>query len=74
LRLCRRLEGRFPLRCGGAGNVESHSNVAQRGLEPILRKAGIVVIEDGLDDDGKPVCTENLIHVDEATESPKLVE
>jgi integrase len=39
----------------GAGNVESHSNLAQRGLEPILRKAGIVVIEDGLDDDGKPV-------------------
>jgi integrase len=39
----------------GAGNVESHSNVAQRGLEPILRTAGIVVMEDGLDDDGKPV-------------------
>jgi integrase len=39
----------------GAGKVESHSNVAQRGLEPILRAAGIVVLEDGLDDDGKPV-------------------
>jgi integrase len=39
----------------GAGNVESHSNVAQRGLEPILRTAGIVVLEDGLDDDGKPL-------------------
>jgi integrase len=39
----------------GAGNVESHSNVAQRGLEPILRKAGIVVLEDGFDNDGKPV-------------------
>jgi integrase len=25
----------------GAGNAESHSNVAQRGLEPILRAAGI---------------------------------
>jgi|tagenome__1003787_1003787.scaffolds.fasta_scaffold20986539_2 integrase len=45
------LELVFP---SGAGNVESHSNVAQRGLEPILRKAGIVVIEDGLDDQGKP--------------------
>jgi integrase len=32
----------------GAGKVESHSNVAQRGLEPILRKAGIVVLEDGV--------------------------
>jgi integrase len=42
----------------GAGNVESHSNVAHRGLEPILRKAGIVVLEDGLDDDGKPVRVE----------------
>ena len=39
----------------GAGKVESHSNVAQRGLEPILRKAGIVVLEDGFDDEGKPV-------------------
>jgi integrase len=39
----------------GAGNVESHSNVAHRGLESILRTAGIVVLEDGLDDDGKPV-------------------
>jgi integrase len=38
----------------GAGNVESHSNVAQRGLEPILRRAGIVVLEDGLDEEGKP--------------------
>jgi integrase len=35
--------------------VESHSNVAQRGMEPILRKAGIVVLEDGFDADGKPV-------------------
>jgi integrase len=39
----------------GAGKVESHSNVAQRGLEPVLRKAGIVVLEDGVDDEGKPV-------------------
>jgi len=39
----------------GAGKAESHSNVAQRGLEPVLRKAGIVVLEDGLDDEGKPV-------------------
>lgn len=38
----------------GAGKVESHSNVAQRGLEPILRKAGIVVLEDGFDANGKP--------------------
>jgi integrase len=35
--------------------VESQSNVAQRGMEPILRKAGIVVLEDGFDADGKPV-------------------
>jgi integrase len=35
--------------------VESHSNIAQRGLEPVLRKAGIVMLEDGLDAEGKPV-------------------
>lgn len=39
----------------GAGKVESHSNISQRGLAPILRKAGLVVWEDGLDDEGKPV-------------------
>jgi integrase len=38
----------------GAGKVESHSNVAHRGLEPILLRAGIVDLVDGLDAAGKP--------------------
>ena len=33
----------------GAGNVESHSNVLQRGLEPILRRAGVVVSIEGIE-------------------------
>lgn len=38
----------------GAGKVESHSNISQRGLEPILTAAGITIPTPVLDDAGKP--------------------
>jgi hypothetical protein len=34
----------------------------------------VKALECDLERRGHPVCTENLIHVDEVTESPKLVE
>jgi integrase len=37
----------------GKGNVESHSNIVKRGLEPTLIAAGVTV--DGKDKDGKPI-------------------
>lgn len=39
----------------GAGKVESHSNISQRGLEPILIAAGITIPTPVLDDAGKPI-------------------
>jgi integrase len=33
----------------GAGKVESHSNVAQRGFEPIQRRAGVVISVEGVE-------------------------
>ena len=36
----------------GAGNVESHSNIVQRGLQPALIAAGVTV--PVMDDSGKP--------------------
>jgi integrase len=40
----------------GAGNVENHANVVNRGLEPILIAAGCALPEAGKkDEDGKPV-------------------
>ena len=38
----------------GAGKVESHSNISQRGLEPILIAAGITIPTPVLDNAGKP--------------------
>lgn len=39
----------------GNGKVESHSNIAQRGFEPIQVAAGITVPRSVLDDTGKPI-------------------
>ena len=39
----------------GAGRVESHSNISQRGLYPTLVRAGIVVLVDDLDEKGMVV-------------------
>jgi len=39
----------------GFGKVESHSNLLERGLEPILIAAGITELRPVLDDAGKPV-------------------
>ncbi|UQD96147.1 tyrosine-type recombinase/integrase [Bradyrhizobium japonicum] len=39
----------------GAGKVESHSNISQRGLDPIQTAAGITVPTPVLDDAGKPI-------------------
>jgi integrase len=33
----------------GAGKVESHSNVAQRGFGPIQRRAGVVISIEGIE-------------------------
>jgi integrase len=46
----------------GSGNVESHSNIVQRGFDPIQVSAGVVIMKDATDkygqrifgDDGKP--------------------
>ena len=46
------LELAFP---NGLGKVESHSNVLERGLEPILIAAGLAESRPVLDDAGKPV-------------------
>jgi len=42
----------------GVGKVESHSNMLERGLHPILLAAGITERSEGLDDAGKPVMVE----------------
>lgn len=39
----------------GAGNAESHSNVVNRGLQPAMIAAGVVVETGERDEDGKPV-------------------
>jgi integrase len=39
----------------GNGKVESHSNIVQRGFEPIQIAAGLTTPAPVLDDDGKPV-------------------
>jgi integrase len=38
----------------GNGKVESHSNIVQRGFDPIQIAAGIVELKEGKDADGKP--------------------
>lgn len=37
----------------GSGNVESHTNIVRRGLQPAMIAAGITL--DGEDDEGKPI-------------------
>jgi len=49
----------------GLGKVESHSNLVERGLEPILIAAGLTEVRSVLDEAGKPV-------LDDAGE-PKMV-
>ncbi|WP_441229375.1 tyrosine-type recombinase/integrase [Tardiphaga sp. 215_C5_N2_1] len=39
----------------GSGNVESHSNIAQRGFDPIQLAAGITVPTPVLNDAGQPI-------------------
>jgi integrase len=39
----------------GAGKVESHSNIVQRGFEPIQVTAGVVTVEPVLNEAGQPV-------------------
>ncbi|MBP1297400.1 tyrosine-type recombinase/integrase [Bradyrhizobium elkanii] len=39
----------------GLGKVESHSNLVERGLEPILKAAGLIEVRSVLDAGGKPV-------------------
>jgi integrase len=39
----------------GVGKVESHSNLIERGLDPILVAAGLITTRPALDDSGKPV-------------------
>ncbi|WEZ83537.1 tyrosine-type recombinase/integrase [Rhizobium sp. 32-5/1] len=39
----------------GSGNVESHTNIVRRGLQPAMIAAGVTIATDELDDQGKPV-------------------
>jgi integrase len=41
----------------GAGNVETRSNIAKRGLIPAMVAAGIAVDTGKVDEDGKPILT-----------------
>jgi integrase len=49
----------------GSGNVESHSNIVQRGFDPIQVAAGVTLMKEALDDYGKPIL--------DADGKPKLV-
>jgi hypothetical protein len=39
----------------GSGNVESHSNIVQRGFDPIQIAAGVVTMKDTKDKYGQPI-------------------
>ncbi|MGU3337188.1 tyrosine-type recombinase/integrase [Methylobacterium mesophilicum] len=39
----------------GTGQVEYHSNIVNRGWYPLQVKAGVVVMVDGKDEDGRPI-------------------
>jgi integrase len=49
----------------GAGNVESHSNIVQRGFDPIQVAAGVTEMKEAQDDYSKPIL--------DANGKPKLV-
>jgi integrase len=40
---------------GGEGNVESHSNIVGRGLNPLLIRAGLTEDTGEKDDEGQPI-------------------
>jgi integrase len=43
----------------GSGNVESHSNIVQRGFDPIQVSAGVVTLKEAADKYGQPVFGED---------------
>ena len=82
--ICPQHDGRLSLVFpNGSGNVENHSNIAHRGLAPIMIKAGIVkpiLDEHGIpkrDADGKPLvepkysmhCLRHFLHRGASIES-----
>jgi integrase len=43
----------------GSGNVESHSNIVQRGFDPIQVSAGVVTLKEAKDKYGQPIIGED---------------